>query len=129
MTDLSGFSYRRILAAIFIFAFLLAACAPAMTASPEREALDSAPPVAPVEMPAVSTFTVSESEGSGNFQSPPADTERLVIKNGNPFHRSDDPQRLGGSHFCHGGGDGWFRGFCEPVSSELENALRSGGDL
>jgi hypothetical protein len=86
------FSYRRILSAIFIFTILLTACAPAMSPSFEREALDAAPPAAPVEMPVtVSTYAVEESKGMGNMESPPADTERLVIKNGNLSIVVDDP--------------------------------------
>lgn len=91
MTHLSRFSYRRILAVIFIFTFFLTACAPAMSASQEREALDAVPPGAPMEMPVADAYAVEESAGSGNFQSPPADVERLVIKNGNLSIVVDDP--------------------------------------
>ncbi len=44
-----------------------------------------------MEMPVVSTYVAEESAGSGNFQSPPADVERLVIKNGNLSIVVDDP--------------------------------------
>lgn len=91
MTHLSRFSYRRILSAIFIFTIFLTACAPAMSASQEIEALDAVPPGAPMEMPVVSTYVAEESAGSGNFQSSPADVERLVIKNGNLSIVVDDP--------------------------------------
>ena len=62
-----------------------------MSASQEREALDAVQPGAPMEMQVTDAYAVEESAGSGNFQSPPADVERLVIKNGNLSIVVDDP--------------------------------------
>lgn len=92
MIGKSGWSFHKVFCAIFILSLMLAACAPAMSPSAEREALDAVPPGAPMEAPQpMSTYAASEEGGSGNFQSPAADVERLVIKNGNLSIVVDDP--------------------------------------
>lgn len=92
MKALFRLTNHKMISTIFILTLLLASCAPAMSPSAEREALDAVPPGAPVEAPQVmSTFEASEEGGTGDFQSPPADVERLVIKNGNLSIVVDDP--------------------------------------
>lgn len=90
MTQLSRLTNRRILASIFLLSILLSACAPAPMAAPESPAYMA--PAAPREDQLVyATMAVSESDGTGGLESPPADVERLVIKNGNLSIVVDDP--------------------------------------